>query len=1028
MADVGWEDGIDEATRLAVLDLLVQAAPIGIGVLDRDLRYRLVNAVLADTNGLAPEAHVGRTVEEVLGPPGVHLAGLLRDVFEREECVSFDFETETPAAPGILRRFTVALEPVGRGGRPELVLATVVERTDSDAAVEVLRASERRYRSLVEATTSLVWTVAPGARSLRAWLESIHPDDRARLEEAWSDCLAGPRTFEEECRVQSRAGVRYIAVRAVPIVEGGEVKEWVGSSTDITTIRLAEQALRESEAQLRLAVESGGMGTYDWDLDDDTLTWSAETAAIFGIRLEDFGGDWASFAALVHPDDLREIEAKVARTLAGDGTFEAEMRVWRAGGWHARVLSKGQLVVDETGRSHRLIGMVVDLTERRRQAERVSQLLEGLGDAFFAVDTEWRFTYLNAEGARLLQRPAEDLLGRPIWAEFPDTGGPFEASFREAMTEDRIVDFEAMYPDLGWFAVRAFPSDEGLSVYFRDIDAERTAADERRRLEDQRQASAARTARLGEVASALTEALSQEDVARLVLQHARAAIDARGGAVAAFDPEGVELRWVAVEGYEEDQRRKLWGSPLDADRPVTRVVRERAPQFLRSPEDLARAFPGFADLFAAVGDRSLCALPLMAGGRVLGGLTLTFSQPQAFSAEDRLVLTALADTAAQAMERARLYEREHRVAETLQRALLPDRLAAPAGVDSAARYLPGTEGVAVGGDWYDVFDLGEHRLGIALGDVVGKGVAAAAVMGRLRNALRAYATSIDGPAEVLSRVDDFAARFGSDDLATVVYGVLDTGTGELRFSSAGHLPPLLIGQDGHAVFLPQEPDVPVGVAAADGRHEHRVRLEAGATLVLYSDGLVEDRTRSLDEGLAQLATTAATHVAQLELEGACEAVVDALVGPTGGADDVALLLLRWAGPESSDRCRVVLPADVASARRARHLLTEELERWGEAKLVETAVLCISEVVTNAVVHAGTPVALDIVLQADRVRIEVADGGAAPPERVEADPDAVHGRGIAIVELLSADWGVDQRDEGKCVWFELARSGATSAAS
>lgn len=1023
MADVSWGEDIDAATRLAVLDLLVGAAPVGVAVIDRKLRYRAVNAVLADTNGVPPEAHLGRTVEEVLGPAGVQLAELLRGVLERQDRVSFDLETETPAAPGVQRRFTVTFEPVLRDGVAELALGLVVEHTETGAAVEVLRASERRYRSLVDATTSLVWTITPGEGSHRDWLEAIHPDDRQRIEDAWVACLADPHVFEEECRVQSRHGTRHVAVRAVPILDGGDVREWVGASTDITARRLAEQALRESEAQLRLAVESGRMGTYDWDLETDAITWSAETAAMFGIGLDEFGGDWAAFGRFVHPDDLRALEAKIASIRTTLGTLEAEFRVQRDGGWNGRILSNGRFLVDGTGTPRRLVGMVVDLTERQRQSDRVVQLLEGLGDAFYAIDNEWRFTYLNAEAARMLQRPAEELLGRNIWEEFPAAVGTvFQESYERALAEQEIVDFEAHYPELGWFSLRAFPSAEGVSVYFRNIDAARAADHERRRLEDQRQLAAGRTARLGEVAAALTEALSQEDVARLVLVHARAAIDARGGAVAALDPDGNELRWVAVEGYTPEQRERLWSTPLDVDRPITRGIRDRSPLFFTA-EEVEEEFPTFGELFRSVGDRAICSLPLVAGGRVLGGMTLTFAEVQAFGVEDRLMLSALADTAAQAMERARLYEREHRVAETLQRALLPERLADPPSVDSAARYLPGTEGVAVGGDWYDVFDLGECRLGIALGDVVGKGVAAAAVMGRLRNALRAFATSIDGPAEVLSRVDDFAARFGNDDLATVVYGVLDTSTGELRFSSAGHLPPLLLGSDGSAAFLPQEPDVPVGVAAADGRHEHRVRLDAGATVVLYSDGLVEDRERSLEAGLAELAAAAAANVASLDIEAACDGIVDALVGPTGGADDVAVLLLRWAGPESSDRCRVVLPPEVASARRARHLLTEELERWGEAELVEVGALCLSEVVTNAVVHAGTPVVLDIALGRDRVRIEVADGGAAPPERVEAHPEAVHGRGIAIVELLSADWGVEPRDDGKCVWFELERSGS-----
>lgn len=1020
MADAVWGDGLAAAARLALLDLLVDEAPVGVAVLDRELRYVVVNDVLADTNGVPVDAHLGRTVEEVLGPAGTVLAELLRGVFDRHDRVSFDHEVETAAAPGVLRRFTVSFQPVLRDGRADLVLGIVVEHTETSAAVEVLRASERRYRSLVEATTSVVWTITPGEGSHRDWLEAIHPDDRQRIEDAWVACLREPQVFEEACRVQTRHGIRHVVVRAVPIVDGGEVKEWVGASTDITATRMAEQALRESEARLRLTVESGGMGTYDWDFDTGRITWSAETAAIFGIQLDDFGGDWPSFTALVHPDDVRDIEAQVADIRPQLGRFEAQMRVRRDGGW-GYVLSQGQVVPDEAGRPKRLVGMVVDLTERRQQAERVSQLLEGLGDAFYAIDNDWRFTYLNTEATRLLQRPAEELLGRNIWTEFPAAAGTvFQTSYELALAEQRIVDFEAFYPDLGWFEIRAFPSPDGVSVYFRNIDDERQAADERREIEGQRQAAAARTARLGEVASALTEALSQADVARLVLVHARAAIDARGGAVAAFEPDSDELRWVAVEGYTDEHRGRLWQTPLDVDRPITRGIAERRPLFL-SADDVAREFPDFGPLFRAIGDAMICSLPLVAGGRVLGGLTLTFAEERPFSVEDRLLLSALADTAAQAMERARLYEREHRVAETLQRALLPERLADPPSVGSAARYLPGTEGVAVGGDWYDLFDLGENRLGLALGDVVGKGVAAAAVMGRLRNALRAFATSIDGPAEVLSRVDDFAARFGTDDLATIVYGVLDTGTGELRFSSAGHLPPLLVGRDGTTAFLPQEPDVPVGVAAEDGRHEHRVRLEAGATLVLYSDGLVEDRKRSLDEGLAELAVAAVVAATAPDLEAACASIVDVLVGPTGGADDVAVLLLRWDGPEASDRCRVVLPAEVASARRARHLLTEELERWGEGDLVETGVLCLSEVVTNAVVHAGTPVALNIVLHQERVRVEVADGGAAPPERVEADADAVHGRGIAIVELLSAEWGVDQRDDGKCVWFELERS-------
>jgi PAS domain S-box-containing protein len=782
---------------------------------------------------------------------------------------------------------------------------------------------------------------------------------------------------------------------------------------------------------VRLAVEAGRIGLWDLDLATQRIEWSAETAAIFGMRLEDFGGDWASFAANVQPDDVQAIEEQIARITPALGAFEYEMRVGRDGEWTRRVLSRGQVIADAEGHPSHMVGMVADVTEQWRQSEEISRILESIGDAFYALDAAGRFTYVNAEAARLLQRRPADLLGRVVWEEFPEgVGTEFEENFRRAFVRQQVVSFEARYAPLdGWFELRVFPTPTGISVYFRNIDELRAAERERQALEQEREAAAGRTAHLGAVAAALAEALREGDVTRIVLDNARAALGARGGAIALFEPGTDELHFAAV-GWPEPEAEEVLRSDLTADRPTTEAARRRVPVFVTGPDDLTRRFPAMVELFARVGDQAIASVPLLVHGDCLGAMTLTWTEPRAFSDEDRQFVAALGDTCAQALERARLYEREHRVAETLQLALLPERLADPDGISSAARYLPGTEGVAVGGDWYDLFDLGDSRLGIVLGDVVGKGVGAAAVMGRLRNALRAYATVVDDPAEVLARVDDFAGRFGSNDLATLVYGVLDTGTGELRFSSAGHLPPLAVRADGYTGYLAGDPDLPVGVSAPVGRTEHRVRFSSGTTLVLYSDGLVEDRKRSLDDGLQLLAEVAAA-TAGSDADATCDRIVTELVGAAGGDDDVAVLVLQWDGPPSPERCTAVLPPVVASARRARALVTEQLEQWGEDELQETAQLCVSEIVTNAVVHAGTPVQLDVILTADRVRIEVVDGGAAPPERVEADDEDVHGRGIAIVELLSSDWGVERRDDGKCVWFELERTAGgppTSAAS
>lgn len=1018
---------IAPSIRLALLDAVLSSVPIGIAVVDRDLRYVVVNDALAAMNGRAPDDHVGRTITEVLGDDVPALPAVRQVLDSGVAVVGLHAEATAPHLPDVVRRFSASFHPVREGEEVIGVACVVAEVTDPEQGLEVLRASELRYRTLVEATTSLVWQVRPGDSPRADWLERIHPDDRDRVSRAWQQAIETKSVFAEECRLSTpRGSIRHVAVRAVPVIEGTTVREWIGSSTDITAARRTEEALRESEARLRLALASGGTGTWDWDLSTGRITWSEETAAIFGMALEDFDGTWDAFAERVEPEDLARLEATLDVVVPGLGVFEDELRVHRLDGTTANVLARGQTFPGLDGAPAHVVGVAIDLTAQRRESDRVVQVLDSIADGFFALDREWRFTYVNARAEATMGQRREQVLGRCVWDAFPEyLGSDYERAFRRAVEREEVVEIETRHPARDvWFAIRAYPTTEGLSVYLRDITEERAAALERLRLQRLQEAASERTARLGEIAAALTDVTSPGDVARLVLIHAIAALDARGGAMALVDDAGA-LQWAAIEGYDAYGAGSLRESPLEVDRPLTRVVASRLPEFLSNREEMSREFPQVAHVLERLGDQAVCCLPLVAGGRCLGGITLTFREERSFGVEDRLLLAALTDFSAQALERARLYEREHRVAETLQRALLPDRLADAPRVRTAARYLPGTEGVAVGGDWYDVFALDAGRIGIVLGDVAGKGVGAATVMGRLRNALRAFATSIDGPAQVLSRLDDFAARFGADDLATVVYGVLDIGNGELRLSSAGHMPPLLVGADGSTVLLALEPDLPVGVATGDERREHRVRLRAGDGLVLYSDGLVESRSRSIDEGLAALeSSSSALHL--VDVEAGCSALVEQMVGGTGGDDDVAVLFLRWDGATAEGRCSIVLPPEVASARRARSLVTEELLRWGEGDLVETATLCVSEIVTNAVLHAGTPVQLDIELHPSTVRIEVRDGGAAPPERLDADVESVHGRGVAIVEVLSAAWGVEPSETGKCVWFELER--ATSAAS
>ena len=241
-------------------------------------------------------------------------------------------------------------------------------------------------------------------------------------------------------------------------------------------------------------------------------------------------------------------------------------------------------------------------------------------------------------------------------------------------------------------------------------------------------------------------------------------------------------------------------------------------------------------------------------------------------------------------ELTRLLEREHETARTLQLALLPDALPDVPGHELAVRYLPGTQGSVAGGDWYDAFALPDGRFGVVIGDIVGRGIPAAATMGRLRNALRAYAIDGDPPGEVLARVHRLSDAFEDLPFATLLYLVLDASTGEGRFASAGHLPPLLVPRGGEAAYVPLRPGPPLGAPVAGGWPEARLTLDPGALLVLYTDGLVEEPGRPLTEGLLELARAAGRQAGDIE------ALTDGILADVAGGltrpDDIALVTLR----------------------------------------------------------------------------------------------------------------------------------------
>jgi hypothetical protein len=425
-------------------------------------------------------------------------------------------------------------------------------------------------------------------------------------------------------------------------------------------------------------------------------------------------------------------------------------------------------------------------------------------------------------------------------------------------------------------------------------EAQRVALERDARLElvAARAEEAERSTRLLRVTASLSEALTPAEVAAVVTTEGFCVVGAQGGGLA-LRRQGVDRLTVTLVGFDDDVARRWSDMPLDLDAPIPQAAREGTPVLCENRQTLLDRYPALAKEVARAGVEACAALPLTASGENLGAVLVTFSAPHRFDATERSFLLTLAAQCAQALERSRLYELEHEMADTLQRSLLPGRLPDVPGLTAAGRYVPGTRGRHIGGDWYDCLELPGGRLGLALGDVVGKGVRAASLMGQLRNAVRAYALQELEPPLVV-RWTDRLGTLGEEEIATLVYGVLDVADGTFRFANAGHLPPLVVSPDGTTRFAETDPGLPLGVDDGTVPRESRVDLAPGDLVLLYSDGLVEERDRHLDDGLTRLAAAASRGVRRHphDLDALCDALLGGLRGGAPGADDSTMLAVR----------------------------------------------------------------------------------------------------------------------------------------
>ncbi|WP_030317016.1 SpoIIE family protein phosphatase [Streptomyces flavochromogenes] len=656
-------------------------------------------------------------------------------------------------------------------------------------------------------------------------------------------------------------------------------------------------------------------GSFDWDLDSGMVTLDTGLLAILGAEVpspcpiddltsllepEDGYALWAAARQATGPDGrpvvrrirlkgpdgglhLLEVSTRARKTSPDAATHTGA----GAGGEAAPRLGIGGV---STGL--RLTCTLVDLGTGLIGSDATDRLPR----AILAIDRLGRVTYVNERTERLLGRPRGALAGRPLWEALPWFGLPFhEEQLRAAMLSGDPVRFLARPERSQWLSVSLHPGRDGVTMVLvpendpgpapaRDPKTSGPASgptDDTLSLPDDQVSALYRPVAL---AIALSEAVTARQVSAVVTEELLPAFGGRQLAIYLLSDRRLYLAWET--GFPPGFLEPFDGVALDAHVPGVETLTTGRPLFFESMKQLGRRYPDLP-LDAHSGARAF--LPLIASGRPVGSCILGFDRPRGFSSEERTVLTALAGLIAQALERAQRYDTESAVARGLQDALLPHRLPVREGVETVGRYLPGTQGMDVGGDWYDVIETGRGRLALVIGDVQGHGVAAAATMGQLRSAVRAFALAGHRPQDVMRGTNRLLIDLDPGQFASCCYVLLDPKSGQLRAVRAGHPPPLLMHPNGVTERIELAGGMVLGIDVHASYPVTRLQLEPGAVLALFTDGLVEKPGQDIDDGI-ELLRRALAATASLPLAEAADRVIRDARQVTSRPDDIALLL------------------------------------------------------------------------------------------------------------------------------------------
>ncbi|GAA4911780.1 SpoIIE family protein phosphatase [Streptomyces coeruleoprunus] len=688
---------------------------------------------------------------------------------------------------------------------------------------------------------------------------------------------------------------------------------------------------------------------------------------------------------------------------------------------------------------------------------RTEDVLAAIKTGLWRWDNASGIVSLDAEAARLLGLPAEpvELTEGAVRSRFhPVDWNEIDGIVSLAVAEDTLAEARLRIMDESGRVLRTVRSRSKPMVDGTDYRLVGTLQE----VAEPQPGTAARTPVTGEwrrsreaflldAGRALAEARSTAEVLRVAASLSMPGFSPDGLAV--FGVAGDRLTIIGHHGHSAGDEGPFAEMALDTDYPAAEVVRTGRAIYLPTPDDYRDRYPATWPLAQRFGRESWAFLPLIVAGRTMGAWMAAFKYRVGFTPDERSVLTTVARMLAQALTRAGVAESERELSLGLQRAMMPVLGPAIPGMEVAARYVPTGGGLQVGGDWYDMIQLPGGRIAFVIGDVQGHDVRAAGLMGQLRIALRAYASEGHRPDAVLSRASRFLYGMTEDDhgaarFATCLYLEVDPATGTLDIARAGHPDPAIRMADGTVLLRPTDGGLPLGIVPDTDYPTTRLTLEPGETLMICTDGLLETGGHDLDTGWIRVRKLLEAYEPGAEtLDALADSLVQAVHGPgshhtTGPLadrreDDIAVLLLS----RTAEPARLVAPPrrtamSVAQAEperiaAARQRLRELLHDWADEDQVDAAVLMVSEMVTNVLVHTDGDALLVAEASGDhgtrRLRVEVADASDELPHRRRPGEMASSGRGLVLMELLAHAWGVDPRGEGKTIWFELYEDGA-----